>query len=101
KERQLQLNDLDDFKSLLQFVQSDAGQQAVESRFGSVASTSIGTITRKIIELESQGGKAFFGLPAFEVSDLLRTNAQGLGVISVLRLLDMQDKPKLFSTYML
>jgi DNA helicase HerA-like ATPase len=56
---------------------------------------------RKIIELEAQGGGEFFGEPAFNAMDLVRTNAQGQGNISILRLLDMQDKPKLFSTFML
>lgn len=101
KQEQLPLIELADLKALLQFVQTDAGKNKIEARFGSVASSSVGTIMRKIIELESQGGDRFFGEPAFNVLDLVRTNAQGLGVISILRLLDMQDKPKLFSTFML
>ncbi|WP_133141379.1 helicase HerA-like domain-containing protein [Legionella moravica] len=101
KQEQLPLIELADLKALLQFVQTDTGKNKIEARFGSVASSSVGTIMRKIIELESQGGDRFFGEPAFNVLDLVRTNAQGLGVISILRLLDMQDKPKLFSTFML
>lgn len=101
KQEQLPLIDLNDLKSLLQYVQTDDGNAAITSRFGAVASSSVGTIMRKIIELESQGGDEFFGQPAFNVTDLLKTNAQGFGVISILRLLDMQDKPKLFSTFML
>lgn len=101
KENQLPLVDLDDFKALLQFAQSDAGKAAIESRFGSMAGTSIGTILRKVIELEAQGGKDFFGQPGFDVNDLLRCQSDGQGIISILRLLDMQDKPKLFSTFML
>ncbi|KTC66853.1 ATPase [Legionella birminghamensis] len=101
KEEQLPLIDLADFKALLQYVQSDAGKAEMEARFGAVASSSIGIITRKIIELESQGGNSFFAEPAFNVMDLMRTNNQGLGIISILRLMDMQDKPKLFSTFML
>lgn len=98
---QLPLITLDDLKSLLQYVQTSAGKTKIEARFGSVAASSGGTILRKIIELESQGGGDFFGEPAFDVLDLVRTNSQGLGIISILRLLDMQDKPKLFSTFML
>lgn len=101
KEEKLPLIDLADLKSLLQYVQTDEGNAKIESRFGSVANTSVGTIMRKIIELETQGGDEFFGEPAFDVMDLVRTNSQGLGIISILRLLDMQDKPKLFSTFML
>jgi len=101
KEKKLPLIDLADLKSLLQEVQTDRGSKEIEAQFGSVASSSVGTIMRKIIELESQGGQEFFGEPAFDVLDFARVNAQGMGIISILRLLDMQDKPKLFSTFML
>ncbi|MDP1603695.1 MAG: DUF853 family protein [Legionella sp.] len=101
KSRQLPLIDLADLKALMQFIQTDAGQAEIESQFGGVASSSIGTILRKIIELESQGGGQFFGEPAFNVMDLLRVNNQGEGIISILRLMDMQENPKLFSTFML
>ncbi|MDI9818738.1 MULTISPECIES: helicase HerA-like domain-containing protein [unclassified Legionella] len=101
KEKKLPLIDLADVKALLQFGQSDQGKAEIEARFGGIATASVGAIVRKIIELEAQGGGSFFGEPSFNVMDLLRTNAQGLGVISILRLVDMQDKPKLFSTFML
>lgn len=101
KQQQLPLIGLDDLKSLLQFVQTDAGKNTIEASYGAVAASSVGTIMRKIIELETQGGDAFFGEPAFKVMDLVRVNSQGQGIISVLRLMDMQDKPKLFSTFML
>lgn len=101
KETQLPLIDLEDMRELLCFVQTEAGKKAIESRFGNVAGSSVGTITRNIIDLEAQGGGNFFGQPAFQVKDLMRTNAQGQGIISILRLMDMQDKPKLFSTFML
>jgi DNA helicase HerA-like ATPase len=101
KSNDLALVDLSDFKALLQFVQGENGKKDIESQFGAVAGTSVSTIMRKIIELESQGGDVFFGEPAFNIMDLIRTNAEGLGIISILRLMDMQDKPKLFSTFML
>ncbi|MFA5960050.1 MAG: helicase HerA-like domain-containing protein [Tatlockia sp.] len=101
KTNNLPLIDLADLKALLQFAQSEQGKITIESAFGAVSAASIGTISRKIIELEAQGGDQFFGEPAFNVMDLVRVNAAGLGIISVLRLLDMQDKPKLFSTFML
>ena len=56
---------------------------------------------RQIIELESQGADKFFGEPAFNVMDLIRINPENIGIISILRLMDMQDKPALFSTFML
>lgn len=95
------LLDLADFKELLQYMQSEQGNADIESRYGSVASASVGTIMRKIIEIEAQGGASFFGEPAFSVMDLLRTNNQGQGIVSILRLTDMQDRPLLFSTFML
>lgn len=101
KEAKLPLIDLTDLKSVLQYIQTPEGNAKIEARFGSVASSSIGIIMRKIIELEAQGADEFFGEPSFDVLDLVRTNAQGLGVISIVRLMDMQDKPKLFSTFML
>jgi uncharacterized protein len=101
KTNNLPLIDLNDFKTLLQFVQTDEGKEQIAAHFGGVSSSSAGAILRKIIELESQGGGKFFGEPVFNVLDLVRSDAQGLGIISILRLLDMQDKPKLFSTFML
>ncbi|KTD45660.1 ATPase [Legionella rubrilucens] len=101
KDRQLPLNDLNDFKAILQYMQSDEGNADVEARYGGVSSASIGSIMRKIIELEAQGGDDFFGEPAFKVTDLFRTTAEGLGIVSILRLMDMQDKPLLFSTFMI
>lgn len=95
------LIDLNDVKNLLQKVQAGNEKAKIEKQFGSVSSASVGAIMRKIIELESQGADSFFGEPAFDVQDLVRTNAKGEGVISILRLFDMQDKSKLFSTFML
>lgn len=101
KESKLPLITLADVRSLLQYLQTEEGKEKIEARFGSLASSSIGTIMRKMLELEAQGGDEFFGEPAFDVMDLIKVNSQGLGIISILRLLDMQDKPKLFSTFML
>lgn len=101
KDNHIPLIDLSDFKQLLQFMQSEEGKTEIENRYGYIAGSSIGSIMRKIIELESQGGQYFFGEPAFKVSDFIQVDNQGQGVISVLRLMDMQDKPQLFSTFML
>lgn len=101
KQEKLLLIDLGDLKSLLLFAQTDEGKAQIQASYGGVASSSLGTILRKIVALEAQGGDEFFGEPAFDVQNLLRTNAQGLGIISIVRLLNMQDKPALFSTFML
>lgn len=94
------LLDLADFRKVLQYIQTDEGKNDIEKEFGMVAGTSIGTIMRKVIELEEQGGELLFGEPSFEVNDLVATR-DGMGVINVIRLMNIQTKPKLFSTFML
>lgn len=96
----LPLLDLADFRKVLQYIQTDEGKDDIEKDFGTVAGTSIGTIMRKVIELEEQGGEMIFGEPSFEVNDLVATR-DGMGVINVIRLMNVQTKPKLFSTFML
>ncbi|HEX5625653.1 MAG TPA: helicase HerA-like domain-containing protein [Saprospiraceae bacterium] len=96
----LLLLDLNDLKKVIQFISED-GKDAIEKEFGSFSSVSSGTILRKVIELEQQGADVFFGERSFEVEDLIRTDAKGRGVISILRATDIQDKPKFFSTFML
>lgn len=96
----LPLLDLKDFKRLLQFV-TDEGKAEVEKTYGKVSEASVATILRKLIELETQGGEKFFGERSFEVADLVRHDQQGRGVVSIVRLTDIQDKPGLFSTFML
>ena len=56
---------------------------------------------RRIVEIEQQGADIFFGEPSFEVDDLCRFDENGKGMVSIIRLTDVQDKPKLFSTFML
>ena len=58
-------------------------------------------ILRKVIELQQQGADIFFGEKSFEVDDLMRISDDGRGMISILRVTDLQDRPKLFSTFML
>ena len=95
----LPLLDLKDLKRVLQFVNNE-GKEVIAKEFGQVSSASVSTIMRKIIELEQQGAELFFGERSFEVEDFLRTK-DGKGVISVIRLTDIQSTPKLFSTFML
>ncbi len=99
-DEQLPLLDLKDFKKTLNFI-SNEGKAKITEQYGSISPTSVGTILRKVIELEQQGAELFFGEKSFEVEDLLRIDEQGRGVISILRLTDIQDRPKLFSTFML
>ena len=96
----LPLLDLKDFKRMLQFSTGE-GKEEIEKTYGKISESSVGTILRKVIELETQGAEVFFGEKSFEVSDLIRTDQQGRGIINIVRLTDIQDKPKLFSTFML
>lgn len=96
----LPLLDLKDFKKVLQYASSE-GKKEIEKDYGSISPASIGTILRKVVELEQQGAEVFFGEKSFDVNDLLRIDDNGNGIISVIRLIDLQDRPKLFSTFML
>jgi DNA helicase HerA-like ATPase len=97
---QLPLLDLKDFIKVLQYI-GDEGKAELEKTYGKISTTSTGTILRKVIELQQQGADIFFGEKSFEVDDLMRISDDGRGIISVLRVTDLQDKPKLFSTFML
>ncbi len=99
-DNKLPLLDLKDFIKVLQFV-SNEGKAELEKEYGKVSTTSTGTILRKVIELQQQGADVFFGEPSFEVEDLMRINDDGRGMINILRVTDMQNRPKLFSTFML
>ena len=94
------LLDIKDFKKVLQYVTNE-GKEEIQAEYGRISSSSTGAILRKIVEIEQQGGDLFFGERSFEVEDLTRVDEDGKGIISVLRLTDIQDKPKLFSTFML
>ncbi len=96
----LPLLDLKDFKAALQYLNNE-GKDAIEREYGAISSASVNTIVRKVIEIEEQGADRFFGELSFEVEDLMRTDSRGYGVVNILRLTDIQNKPKLFSTFML
>ena len=94
------LLDLKDFKKVLQYATGE-GKAEFTKDYGRISTSSTGTILRKIIELEQQGAELFFGEKSFEVNDLTRIDDKGRGYINILRLTDIQDRPKLFSTFML
>ncbi|MER3498813.1 MAG: ATPase [Chitinophagaceae bacterium] len=99
-DHKLPLLDLKDFIRVLQFI-SNEGKADIEKEYGKISTTSTGTILRKVIELQQQGADVFFGERSFEAEDLVRINDDGRGIISVIRVTDLQDRPKLFSTFML
>src|SRR5918993_5202848 len=96
----LPLLDLKDFIKILQYV-SNEGKAELEKNYGKISTTSTGTILRKVIELQQQGADDFFGEKSFEVDDLMRISDDGRGMISILRVSELQDRPKMFSTFML
>ncbi|HRH70891.1 MAG TPA: DUF853 family protein [Flavobacteriales bacterium] len=95
----LALLDLKDLRRVLQFT-TDEGKEAIRKQYGQVSSATVNIILRKLIEIEQQGAEAFFGETSFDVNDLLE-DREGKGVAHVVRLTDIQDRPKLFSTFML
>jgi DNA helicase HerA-like ATPase len=99
-DKKLPLLDLKDFRKILQYATNE-GKEEIQSEYGRISTASTGSILRKVVELEQQGGDLFFGEKSFDVEDLVRVDDEGRGIISILRLTDIQDKPKLFSTFML
>lgn len=96
----LPLLDLNDFKKTLQYLTNE-GKEEIEKEYGAISPSSTGAIMRRVIELEEQGADIFFGERSFDVEDLVRTDSNGHGIINILRLNDLQQRPKLFSTFML
>ena len=99
-DNKLPLLDLKDIKKLINYI-TEEGKDEISESYGKISTASTGAILRKIIELEQQGADLFFGEKSFEIDDLMRIDQNGKGYINVLRLTDIQDKPKLFSTFMI
>ncbi len=99
-DQKLPLLDLKDFRKILQYA-TEEGKEEIQREYGRISASSTGSILRKIVALEQQGGDMFFGEKSFDVTDLTRIDENGRGIISILRLTDIQDKPQLFSTFML
>lgn len=99
-DHRMPLLDLKDFKKALQFLTNE-GKAEIEREYGRISTVSTATIIRKIIELEQQDAEQFFGEISFDPADLLRVDENGRGYLSIIRLTDIQDRPKLFSTFML
>jgi DNA helicase HerA-like ATPase len=100
----LPLLDLADLRAVVQFLTSDEGRQDLKN-LGGLSSSTAGVILRELIALEDQGADAFFGEPEFETEDLLRTirdsKGNSKGVISLVELPDLQDRPAVFSTFLM
>lgn len=99
-DKNLPMVDLNDLKKVLSYLSEGPGAAEIKSDYGSISSSTAGTILRKIVALEQQGVGSIFGEKSFDIDDLIN-KVDGQGVISLLNISDVQDKPALFSTFML
>ena len=97
-EKGLLLDDLKDLRSLLTYIAEHTRE--ITAKYGTVTGMSVGAIQRAILQLENQGADKFFGLPSFDIQDLLQTE-QGKGLMSVLAADKLMMQPKLYSTFLL
>jgi DNA helicase HerA-like ATPase len=98
--RKLWLDDLKDLRAVVQHLTSDEGKDDLKE-LGGLSSATAGVILRELITFADQGADAFFGLPEFDTADLLRTTPDGAGMVSMLELPAVQDRPELFSTFLM
>ena len=98
-DRNLLLIDLKDLRSMLDYVSKNAKQYT--TTYGNISAASVGAIQRALLSIETQGGDKFFGEPDFNIYDLLQTEANGRGVLSVLAADKLMLQPKLYSTFLL
>jgi DNA helicase HerA-like ATPase len=93
------LLNLDDLKSMLSYCADHAGELA--TTYGNVTKATVGAIQRQLLQLESQGGAMFFGEPALDIHDFMRTDASGKGVVNILAAEKLMRSPKLYATFLL
>jgi hypothetical protein len=98
-DRGLELLDFADLRAVLAHLSGEGASEL--AGYGGMSKATVGVLLRELVELEQQGALAFFGEPEFDLDDLLQIERDGRGLISVLELSDVQDKPALFSTFMM
>jgi DNA helicase HerA-like ATPase len=97
-DRRLPLLDFEDLRSVLNYL---AGEGKADLKdYGGLSGQTVGVLVRKMVELEQQGAARFFGEPELEIADLMRS-VNGRGVVNILSLADVQDKPRLYSTFLM
>lgn len=96
----LWLDTVADLRAVVQFLTSDEGKADLKD-LGGLSSATAGVILRELVNFSAQGADLFFGLPEFDTSDLLRVAPDGRGVASMLELPGVQDRPQLFSTFLM
>src|SRR4051812_24710736 len=98
-DRGLLLLDFSDLRAVLRWLSDEGAAELKE--YGGMSKATVGVLLREMVELEAQGAEDFFGEPEFDLDDLMQTERDGRGLISVLELRDVQDRPAMFSTFML
>ncbi|MFL4967096.1 MAG: helicase HerA-like domain-containing protein [Xanthobacteraceae bacterium] len=93
------LVDLKDLRELLSYIGKNAKE--IGTRYGNVASASIGAVQRQLLVLENQGGAKFFGEPALSIKDFMRTDRDGRGIINLLSADKLMENPRLYATFLL
>ncbi len=93
------LLDMKDLRAMLQNVADRASE--LKTRYGNVSSASVGAIQRRLLRLASQGAGQFFGEPMLDVADLMRTDAQGRGIVNVLAADQLMQAPRLYGVFLL
>jgi uncharacterized protein len=96
----LPLLDLADLRAVLLHLTSDDGKAELKA-IGGLSTATVGVILRSLITFADQGAEAFFGEPEFDTADLLRVTSDGRGVVSLLELPNLQDRPAVFSTFLM
>ncbi|HRH19955.1 MAG TPA: DUF853 family protein [Brevundimonas sp.] len=95
----LLLLDIEDLRAVLAYVSEHADE--IGRRYGNVAPATVAAIQRALLQVEDQGGAGFFGEPALQLSDLMRTTPEGKGIVSVLDATTLINSPRLYSTFLL
>ena len=98
-EEGLLLLNLDDLQAMLTHCAENADQ--LTTKYGNVTKASVGAIQRQLLQLESQGGDKFFGEPALDLHDFIRTDEKGRGYINILAADKLMQSPKLYATFLL
>jgi DNA helicase HerA-like ATPase len=95
----LLLLDLKDLQAMLGYVADKASE--LTTRYGNVSKASVGTVQRALLVLEGQGGANFFGEPALDIKELMRTTRDGRGMINILAAAQLMNSPRLYATFLL
>ena len=98
-EQGLALLDLKDLRAILGYVADHASE--LQKEYGNVSSATVGTVQRQLLVLENQGAKSFFGEPALDLADFLRTDRDGRGFVNVLAADKLIENPRLYGTFLL